>query len=108
MTQTRGRWAGVACAGVLAAGAATAQGALLVGGSRANFGVQRLAPGFVRPLIPTTWRRDIAGALTGAAVGASLKHDYATPIEVADRAFEAMTGASTTVVPLPSISFDLF
>lgn len=70
--------------------------------------LRSLAPRFVRPLIPTTWRRDIAGALTGAAVGASLKHDYATPIEVADRAFEAMTGASTTVVPLPSISFDLF
>jgi len=41
-------------------------------------------------------------------VGAYLNRDYATPIEVSDRAFQAMTGASTTVVPLPSISFDLF
>jgi hypothetical protein len=67
MTQTRGRWAGVACAGVLAAGAATAQGALLVGGSRANFGVQRLAPGFV----PDPRRVAVVsgGALNARAMG---------------------------------------
>ena len=70
--------------------------------------LRAMAPRFVRPLIPLTWRRDIAGALTGAAVGASLKHDFQTPIEVADRAWEGMTGASTTVIPLPSISFNLF
>lgn len=66
-----------------------------------------IAPGFVRPLIPSTWRRDIAGALTGAAVDAALKRDFASPIEVSDRAFEAMTGSGTTIIPLPSISFDL-
>lgn len=66
------------------------------------------APSFLRPLIPSTWRRDIAGALTGAAVGAYLNRDYMTPIEVSDRAWLGMTGASTTVIPLPSISFDLF
>lgn len=70
--------------------------------------LRAMAPSIIRPLIPATWRRDIAGALTGAAVGASLKHDYTTPIEVADRAWEGMTGASTTVIPLPAISFDLF
>ena len=70
--------------------------------------LRAIAPRFVRPLIPTTWRRDIAGALTGAAIGAALKNDYATPIEVGDRAWLNMTGASTTVVPLPAISFDLF
>jgi hypothetical protein len=70
--------------------------------------LRAIAPRFVRPLIPSTWRRDIAGALTGAAVGASLKRDYATPIEVADRAWQDMTGASTTVIPLPAIRFDLF
>ncbi len=67
-----------------------------------------MAPRFLRPLIPQTWRRDIAGALTSAAVGAFLKRDYMTPIEVSDQAWEAMTGASTTIIPLPSISFDLF
>lgn len=70
--------------------------------------LRAMAPRFVRPLIPLTWRRDIAGALTGAAVGASLKRDFQTPIEVADRAWEGMTGASTTVIPLPAISFNLF
>ncbi len=70
--------------------------------------LRSLAPRFVRPLIPGTWRRDIASALTGAAVGTYLKNDYMTPIEVADQAFEAMTGAGTTVIPLPAISFDLF
>lgn len=70
--------------------------------------LRAIAPRFVRPLIPSTWRRDIAGALTGAAVGNSLKGDFMTPIEVSDRAFQSMTGASTTVIPLPSISFDLF
>lgn len=67
-----------------------------------------IAPSLLRPLIPITWRRDIAGALTGAAVGAYLNRDYMTPIEVSDRAWQGMTGASTTVIPLPSISFDLF
>jgi len=67
-----------------------------------------MAPRFLQPLIPLTWRRDIAGALTGAAIGAGLKRDYMTPIEVSDQAFQRMTGASTTVIPLPSISFDLF
>jgi hypothetical protein len=67
-----------------------------------------MAPRFLQPLIPLTWRRDIAGALTGAAIGAGLKRDYMTPIEVSDQAFQGMTGASTTVIPLPSISFDLF
>lgn len=70
--------------------------------------LRALAPGFLRPLIPSTWRRDIAGALTSAAVSASLKHDYPTPIEVSDQAWQGMTGASTTVIPLPSISFNLF
>lgn len=66
-----------------------------------------MAPRFLQPLIPLTWRRDIAGALTGAAIGAGLNRDYMTPIEVSDQAFQGMTGASTTVIPLPSISFDL-
>ena len=70
--------------------------------------LRSMAPRFIQPLIPLTWRRDIAGALTSAAVGSVLKRDYMTPIEVSDRAFEGMTGASTTVIPLPSISFDLF
>ena len=68
--------------------------------------LRSMAPRFIRPLIPSTWRRDIAGALTGAAIGASLNRDFATPIEISDRAFQGMTGASTTVIPLPSISFD--
>jgi hypothetical protein len=66
-----------------------------------------MAPRFIRPLIPNTWRRDIAGALTGAAVSAALKRDYPTPIEMSDRAWQSMTGATTTVIPLPSVSFDL-
>jgi hypothetical protein len=70
--------------------------------------LRSMAPRFLQPLIPSTWRRDIAGALTGAAVSASLKRDYMTPIEVSDQAWEAMTGAGTTMIPLPSISFDLF
>lgn len=73
--------------------------------ARAMPDLRAMAPGFLRPLIPTTWRRDIAGALTSAAVGASLKRDHMTPIEVSDRAWEAMTGASTTMIPLPALSF---
>lgn len=70
--------------------------------------LRAIAPRFLRPLIPLTWRRDIAGALTGAAIDSGLKRDFASPIEISDRAFEAMTGAGTTMIPLPSISFDLF
>jgi len=73
--------------------------------TRAMPDLRAMAPGFLRPLIPNTWRRDIAGALTSAAVGASLKRDYMTPIEVSDRAWEAMTGVSTTMIPLPALSF---
>ncbi|HMO47507.1 MAG TPA: DUF4157 domain-containing protein [Rubrivivax sp.] len=65
-----------------------------------------MAPRFVRGLIPNTWRRDIASALTAADIGARLNRDFATPIEISDRAFQGMTGASTTVIPLPSLSFD--
>jgi hypothetical protein len=64
-----------------------------------------MAPDFLRPLIPITWRRDIAGALVGADVNARLNRDYMTPIEVSDRAWQGMTGASTTVIPFPSFSF---
>jgi hypothetical protein len=64
-----------------------------------------MAPGFLKPLIPITWRRDIAGALVGADVSARLNRDYMTPIEVSDRAWQGMTGASTTVIPFPSVSF---
>lgn len=70
--------------------------------------LRSMAPRFLRPLIPGTWRRDIAGALTSAAVGAALKHDYPTPIEVSDQAWQSMTGVSTTVIPVFSKSFDLF
>jgi hypothetical protein len=66
-----------------------------------------MAPKIIRPLIPSTWRRDIAGALTSAAAGSGLKRDFLTPIDVSDRAWQNMTGAGTTVIPLPSISFDL-
>jgi hypothetical protein len=68
--------------------------------------LRSMAPSFVRPLIPTTWRRDIAGALTSAAAGVGLKRDYPTAIDISDRAWENMTGAGTTIIPLPSISFD--
>jgi hypothetical protein len=68
--------------------------------------LRAMAPRFVRGLIPTTWRRDIAGALTAADIGARLNRDFATPIEISDRAFQGMTGASTTVIPLPALSFD--
>jgi len=67
--------------------------------------LRAIAPSFLRTVIPPTWRRDIAGALTGAAVGAYLNRDYMTPIEVSDRAWEAMTGAGTTMIPFPSVSF---
>lgn len=68
--------------------------------------LRAMAPRFVRGLIPGTWRRDIASALTAADIGARLNRDFATPIEISDRAFQGMTGVSTTVIPLPSISFD--
>ena len=68
--------------------------------------LRSLAPSFIRPLIPLTWRRDIAGALTGATISAGLKRDYLTPLEISDQAWLFMTGASTTIIPFPSISFD--
>ena len=69
--------------------------------------LRSIAPSFIRPLIPLTWRRDIAGALTGATISAGLKRDYLTPLEISDQAWQNMTGASTTIIPFPSISFDL-
>jgi hypothetical protein len=74
--------------------------------ARALPDLRGMAPRFLRPLIPSNWRRDIAGALTSAAVSASLKHDYPTPIEISDRAWQSMTGATTTVIPLPPLSKD--
>jgi hypothetical protein len=63
------------------------------------------APGFVRRLIPGDWRSRIAGAFTAATIDAQLRHDFPTPIEAADRAFERMTGVSTTYIPLPGLSW---
>jgi hypothetical protein len=69
--------------------------------------LRSLAPKFIRPLIPLTWRRDIASALTGATISAGLKRDFPTPLEISDQAWLNMTGASTTIIPFPSISFDI-
>jgi hypothetical protein len=63
------------------------------------------APDFLRPLIPTDWRRSIAEAFTAATLNAQLKHDYPTPIEAADLSFYRMTGVSTTYIPIPGFSF---
>lgn len=67
--------------------------------------LRALAPAVVRPLIPDTWRRSLAGTFTGLIINGQLNRDYPTPIEASDRAFEAMTGAKTTVFKLPEVSF---
>lgn len=64
-----------------------------------------LAPGFIRPLIPTDWRRSIAVGLTSAAVTNGLQGDYPTPIEAADQAYFELTGIKTTYLPIPGFSF---
>jgi hypothetical protein len=51
-----------------------------------------MAPSFLRDLIPTTWRVDLASALTGLTADSQLKGDYPTAIEAADRALVRMTG----------------
>ena len=63
------------------------------------------APSIFRPLIPSDWRRRIAGALTSSAVDSALRGQYPTPIETSDRFFENITGVKTTYIPLPGISF---
>jgi len=67
--------------------------------------LREAAPGFLRPLIPSNWRRSMAEAFTAATLNAQLKHDYPTPIEAADLSFYRMTGASTTYIPIPGFSF---
>jgi len=67
--------------------------------------LRALAPGFVRPLIPDTWRRSLAGTFTGLIIDSQLTHDYPTAIEAADRSWEAMTGAKTHVFKFPSVPF---
>ena len=56
-----------------------------------------MAPPFIRHLIPDTWRRDLASALTGLTAGSQLKHDFPTAIEAADTMFMNMTGNSGAV-----------
>ncbi len=63
------------------------------------------APSLLRPLIPTDWRRRIAGALTSSTVDSALRGQYPTPIEASDRFFENITGVRTTYIPLPGFSF---
>ena len=63
------------------------------------------APSFLRPLIPSHWRRSMAEAFTAATLTAQLKSDFPTPIEAADLSFYRMTGVSTTYIPIPGFSF---
>ena len=67
--------------------------------------LRSIAPSFIRPLIPSTWRRSLAESFTAATMNAQLKHDYPTAIEAADRSFEGITGVSTTYIPIPGFSF---
>ena len=67
--------------------------------------LRSMAPSFIRPLIPSTWRRSLAESFTAATMNAQLKHDYPTAIEAADRSFEGITGVSTTYIPIPGFSF---
>jgi hypothetical protein len=67
--------------------------------------IRDAAPGFLRPLIPSHWRRSMAEAFTAATLNAQLKHDYPTPLEAADLSFYRMTGVSTTYIPIPGLSF---
>jgi hypothetical protein len=59
--------------------------------------LRSMAPSAIRHLIPNTWRRDLASALTGLTAGSQLKHDYPTAIEAADTMFMNMTGNSRAV-----------
>jgi hypothetical protein len=67
--------------------------------------IRSMAPGFIRPLIPNTWRRSIAEAFTGATINAQIRSDYPTPLEAADLSFYRLTGVSTTMIPIPGFSF---
>ena len=67
--------------------------------------IRDAAPSFLRPLIPSHWRRSMAEAFTAATLNAQLKHDYPTPLEAADLSFYRMTGVSTTYIPIPGFSF---
>jgi hypothetical protein len=64
-----------------------------------------LAPGFIRPLIPTDWRRSITVGLTSAAVANGLRGDYPTPLEAADQAYFNLTGIRPTYIQIPGIPF---
>jgi hypothetical protein len=67
--------------------------------------LRAMAPSFIRPLIPGTWRRSLAESFTTATMNAQLKSDYPTAIEAADQSFQRITGASTTYIPIPGFSF---
>lgn len=54
--------------------------------------LRSMAPTFLRDQIPTTWRVDLASALTGLTADSQLKGDFPTAIEAADRALVQMTG----------------
>ncbi len=56
------------------------------------------APSLLRPLIPDTWRRDLASALTGLTVDSALQNDFPTPVEAADRFLMQIT-RNKDVVP---------
>ncbi len=47
--------------------------------------LRKLAPPLIKDLIPMTWRHDLANGLAEFTVDLSLKGEYPTPIEIADK-----------------------
>ncbi|MGB5613082.1 MAG: DUF4157 domain-containing protein [Sedimenticolaceae bacterium] len=60
-------------------------------------------PGFVRPLIPTDWRRGLAETLTSATVDTQLKHDFPSFVELSDQFVFRTTGIKTSYLPSLSL-----
>ena len=64
-------------------------------------------PAEIRKLLPADWLRKAANGMVSFNINNRLKREQATPIEAADRAFEAATGVKPTNLPSPvTIPFD--
>ncbi len=62
-------------------------------------------PGFVRPLIPSNWRVQLAATLTSTTIDWALSRDHPTFFELSNQTWQQFTGASTISLPMLPVPF---
>lgn len=67
--------------------------------------VHLFVPRFARSWIPTTWRVDLASALTSTTVDWALSGQHPTVFDVSNRSWERFTGATTYSTPMVKVPY---